>query len=366
MGNANADALDGSTAVRESCYADRSAVVTCTLYSICTAALLLLNKVIISYAPLPSMVSTLQFLATVLAALFAMVQGVAPVDRFLWERARHYLLYVAMFVTTIYCNFKVLEVSNVETLIVARSCVPCLVALLEYAFLGRQLPSCRSWLAMLVMCSGAVGYVMSDAGLEMAGLTAYTWITVYFLVVAVESAYGKHIVGPHLGFGSMWGPTLYTNTISIPPMVAIGLLSGEQEALLRHADCSVSSPVEDADSNQAVVLLVLISCALGVAVAFLGFEARRLVSATCFTVLGVAGKMATVTANGLIWDKHASPEGIAFLAACLAGAAIYQQSPLRSGAIQRRDDREMTMQPIRQPVSVRDEGASDSHSHQRV
>ena len=97
MGNANADALDGSTAVRESCYADRSAVVTCTLYSICTAALLLLNKVIISYAPLPSIVSTLQFLATVLAALFAMVQGVAPVDRFLWERARHYLLYVAMF-----------------------------------------------------------------------------------------------------------------------------------------------------------------------------------------------------------------------------------------------------------------------------
>ena len=112
------------------------------------------------------MVSTLQFLATVLAALFAMVQGVAPVDRFLWERARHYLLYVAMFVTTIYCNFKVLEVSNVETLIVARSCVPCLVALLEYAFLGRQLPSCRSWLAMLVMCSDAVGYVMSDAGLD--------------------------------------------------------------------------------------------------------------------------------------------------------------------------------------------------------
>ena len=76
----------------------------------------------------------------------------------------------------------------------------------------------------------------------MAGLTAYTWITVYFLVVVVESAYGKHIVGPHLGFGSMWGPTLYTNTISIPPMVAIGLLSGEQEALLRHADCSKSSP----------------------------------------------------------------------------------------------------------------------------
>ena len=39
---------------------------------------------------------------------------------------------------------------------------------------------------------------------------------------------GKYIVGPHLGFASMWGPTLYTNTISIPPMITIGLLTDEQ------------------------------------------------------------------------------------------------------------------------------------------
>ena len=31
-----------------------------------------------------------------------------------------------------------------------------------------------------------------------------------------------------------------------------------------------------------------------------------MITATCYTVLGVANKMATVLINCLIWDKHAS------------------------------------------------------------
>ena len=33
-----------------------------------------------------------------------------------------YLLYIGMFVSTIYCNMKALQYSNVETLIVFRAC----------------------------------------------------------------------------------------------------------------------------------------------------------------------------------------------------------------------------------------------------
>ena len=38
----------------------------------------------------------------------------------------------SVIVTTIYSNFKALELSNAETLIVARSCVPCVVAFGPY------------------------------------------------------------------------------------------------------------------------------------------------------------------------------------------------------------------------------------------
>ena len=50
---------------------------------------------------------------------------------------------------------------------------------------------------------------------------------------------------------------------------------------------------------------LLTRCAIGVAISFLGFWSRSLVSATCYTVLGVANKMLTVLANVLI--SHRQP-----------------------------------------------------------
>jgi len=249
-----------------------------------------------------------------------MVQGWAPTDKFVWCKVKPYLLYVAMFVTTIYCNFKALEVSNVETLIVARSCVPCVVSFLDWGFLGRHLPSGRSWGAMGLMFVGAAGYVMCDKQFAADGVSAYFWVILYFVVISFEMALGKYIVGPHLNFASMWGPTLYTNAISIPPMAMIGLATDEQSKF-----CEV-------EWSRGLVLLVMLSCMVGVAISFLGFKARSLVSATCFTVLGVANKIATVTFNALMWDQHATPLGILALLVCLFGAAVYQQAPMRAKA----------------------------------
>eukprot|EP00966_Prymnesium_polylepis_P221041 5113108-Prymnesium_polylepis.1 len=257
-----------------------------------------------------------------MVALLVMVQDWAPVDKFVWLKVKPYIMYVGLFVGTIYCNFMALEVSNIETLIVARSCVPCVVSILDFIFLGRTLPSLRSWCAMAIMIAGAVGYVLTDKAFELDGLAAYTWVVLYFCIISVEMAYGKHVVGPHLGFGSMWGPTLYTNTISIPPMVTIGLISGESSQL-----CKVAW-------STGLVALILASCVIGVAISFLGFKVRSLVTATCFTILGVANKMLTVAGNVLVWDQHATPVGIAFLFVCLCGAAAYQQSPLRTDARQ--------------------------------
>ena len=311
-------------------------MVACFIFSCCSASLLLLNKVIMHFLPMPSFVSTLQFASSTIVAMWIMLQGLAPTDKFEWRKVKPYILYVAMFVTTIYCNFKALQFSNVETLIVARACVPCVVSILDFACLGRKLPALRSWASMFVMVMGATGYVLSDAAFQLDGFGAYSWVMLYFVVISLEMAYAKHIVGPQLGFSSMWGPTLYTNTISIPPMAFIGLVSGEQEELWR-VNCTALGTGEPAQPFVGVqdgpsfglVVLVIMSCIVGVAISYFGFKARSLVSATCFTVLGVANKMATVTANVMIWDQHASPIGIFCLVVCLLGAASYQQAPMR-------------------------------------
>ena len=60
-----------------------------------------------------------------------------------------------------------------------------------------------------------------------------SWVGAYFCILSVEMAYGKHIVGPHLGFTSPWGPTLYSNSLSLLPMAAIGLAILEDGGGLR-------------------------------------------------------------------------------------------------------------------------------------
>ena len=52
-------------------------------------------------------------------------------------------------------------------------------------------------------------------------------------------------------------------------------------------------------------------------------------SATYFTVIGNVCKVITVIINVVIWDKHATREGLCWLFMCLVAAAFYQQSPVR-------------------------------------
>ena len=190
----------------------RDVVRAVVAFSLCSASLLLINKMMLKHLPMPSFVSSLQFVVSAVFVYGLKATRSAEVDDFEWRLLKPYSLYVLMFVATIYCNMKALEHSNVETIIVFRACCPLFVCVLDWAFLGRQLPSMRSMASLIVLLLGACGYVLSDRAFKLNGWAAYSWATAYLLIISVEMAYGKHIVGPHLSFASMWGPTLYTNT----------------------------------------------------------------------------------------------------------------------------------------------------------
>ena len=50
-----------------------------------------------------------------------MATSLVPVDRYEWRKVKPYLIYVVMFVATIYANMRALQHSNVETIIVFRA-----------------------------------------------------------------------------------------------------------------------------------------------------------------------------------------------------------------------------------------------------
>ena len=75
-----------------------------------------------------------------------------------------------------------------------------------------------------------------------------------------------------------------------------------------------------------------VSCAAGVAMSYFAFLCRSAVSATSFTVIGNVCKILTVLINISIWDKHASPLGLAALllwcADCPLLRALLRARPL--------------------------------------
>ena len=62
----------------------------------------------------------------------------------------------------LYTNVKVLEISNVETVIVFRSLTPFFVCLVEVFYRKKTTASTMTWLCLLGIGAGAYGYCISE------------------------------------------------------------------------------------------------------------------------------------------------------------------------------------------------------------
>lgn len=288
-------------------------------YSLCSSTLLLANKVAMSYLPKPALVSVLQLLFATVTILL-MKGGGVKVDDLEWAKVKPYMVYILAFVGSIFANMNALNRSNVETIIVFRASTPMATTVIDYMFLGRELPTLRSAAALGVVGFGALVYCMSDSQLGLDGIGAYTWVSVYFVLIVFEMTYGKKLV-KSVEMKSVWGPVLYTNLIAILPMTIMGLCFGEING--DSADLLV-------ELDFAGWCVLLFSCITGCLIGYCGWSCRALLSATTYTLVGVVNKFLTILLNVLLWDKHSTPFGLMSVCLCLAGGFFYQQAPLRA------------------------------------
>lgn len=287
-------------------------VIAIAFYASCSSTMLVINKLAVHFLPAPAVVLFFQ-LATSAGAVFLFdAAGWIKADKLTWEKVKPYSAVSIAFLGAIFTNMKTLQYANVETFIVFRSSTPILIAVLDYCFLGRELPTVRSWLSLLAILAGAIGYVITDSDFTVR---AYSWVCLWFVVFAFDQVYIKYVCDTVSM--SSWGRVYYTNLLSVIPVTLLGLGFGEHRLL---SDFTWTGP-----SLYALVL----SCACGIGMSYSAFWLRSIVSATSFTVVGIMCKIATVVVNLLIWDKHASPTGLLALSVCLLAGSFYQQSPMR-------------------------------------
>lgn len=287
-------------------------------YSICSSTLLLANKMALHYIPYPCTVTLMQLLFSVFVVYVLKYMFQVEVDGFEWSKIKPYLLYIFAFIMCLYSNMNALKYSNVETVIVFRSCSPILVSMIEYLLMGRLFPSMRSLASLILILLFALLYCLSDSEFQLNGLIAYSWVIIYLVMITLEMTYGKKLTSS-VKMASVWGPVLYCNVLALIPFFMLGMRDSEfPAAFYQLRTISFST-----------LMILLFSCVTGTLIGYSGWYCRGMVSATTYTLVGVVNKFITILLNVIIWEKHSTWLGILSVCCCMLSGVFYQQSPRR-------------------------------------
>ena len=241
-------------------------------------------------------------------------------------RAQPFAVYTTCFAAGIYANIKALELTSVGVVIAARSCLPLLVALLEWAFMGRSLPSSHSCGALMgVLCCAGV-YVWLDSKLAIKSAHGVFWLFLWWCLLAFQMAYGKHITS-HVDLGEH-ERVFYTNALSLPPTLLLFVLMGEH-SLLAGANGGGAGAV--LIRPPAAAAWLSLSWLIGVGISYTGWRLKELVTATTFTLVGVINKMATLALSALAFPGSTSLHGGLALTLCILFGFAYRDAPMRPG-----------------------------------
>lgn len=255
-------------------------ILSVIAYSFCSGTLVLLNKLILHLLPFPSLVISFQLIAALCFIYTAKMIKLLEVDTLQWKFIFPYLFYTIAFSLGVYCNMKSLSQSNVETVIVFRALSPCLVAVLDAMFLGREYPSMRSWGAISLIVFGAYGYASYDEKFQTQGMSAYFWPTLYMCIISFEMAYGKKIIRS-VDLKTKSGPVLYTNLLGLPPMLLFASMGKEYTKIyttyFNGSESTSTFPM-------GAIPLLIMGCIAGTGIGYSSWWCRDKVSATSFTM----------------------------------------------------------------------------------
>ena len=184
--------------------------------------------------------------------------------------------------------------------------------------MGRELPSVRSWVAIIVMLSSSLlnaYYVNAVSGLS--SMQSYIWVSANVLCDVVSSLIGRELVENNVKL-QVWDHVLYTNLLSVPPMLAAGLAGSEHVVAQRmHYDLTA-------------VGLVALSCFLAVGVSYFSWRAREELSASAFSMLSAGTKIGAIAASRVIWHQETSIAGSVSVVVCIIASLFFVSPPRRS------------------------------------
>ena len=228
------------------------------------------------------------------------------VDQLEWSKVKAYIgvvvvsiywckfnshFFVKAFILNLYTNIKAVQYSNVETVIVFQTLTSLAVAYGDFKVLKGAMPSMKILLSLCIIVVGSILYLIVESSQGMQA-EAYFWVLAYFGAKTFDMLYTKHIVDTVPM--SSWGRSFYNNIISVPPVLAMALMTRE--------DVKYGLIVaENGFEQPTTFIMVVLSCVMGLGISISGFMAREQLSATSFSVVGNMNKILTGNNLSLIY-----------------------------------------------------------------
>ena len=289
-------------------------------YFIVSSTMLLFNKACMIVLPAPCTVTLLQVTVTTCLIVTAWCCSLVDIQTVNRHILSQYLVYSILFVLGINFTMRSLAITNVETVLLFRSCSPILVSCIDTLCLHREIPSRRSFLAMLCIVLGATWFAASELQTQSTRIT-HTGMyvnAINLVLTAILMTWGKHVTDTcDLNLTTS---VFICNLTSIGPILVLVVIEKEHLIIREHRWLSVYA-----------ISILTTSCLMGTALSYLGWKMRVMMSAASFTVVGVLNKTLTILLNVMVWNDHAMWSSTIGLLLSLVGGSFYQQSRLYSG-----------------------------------
>eukprot|EP00038_Savillea_parva_P011349 m.196915 g.196915 ORF g.196915 m.196915 type:complete len:331 (+) comp19935_c0_seq1:110-1102(+) len=296
-------------------------------YSLCSSMMVVANKLAINAVQISAVVTQTQFVFATVVVLLAGLTG-ENIGPFSFEILKGYFIYIMAFAGGIYANMQGLKKLSPETTTVIRACLPLIVLVIECTFMGRSLPSFKSLAALGGVITGATAYFYVTGGeVKQNEMSTYLWVLAWYLLLAFQMTYGKMLVKGYTLSRS--GQVLYQNAISIPVILALGVVVGDYDDLDRLSMSGLDIQL-DGESRPYALLWLVISSVIGVGIGYTAWACRTLVTPTSFTLVGVVNKVLTILVSITFINPNATVYSVMALAMCIGCGMLYQPPPLRA------------------------------------
>jgi solute carrier family 35 len=288
-----------------------------TAYAVFSSTLLVANKWALSWIAAPNFLMFLQSVATcvvvyvVAATMQKPVALTNPVGS--RETASWFFLCVFLQFITIGANMMSLHLIGVDRVILLRVFAMFPIAIGDWLFNNRHLPSANSWTCFA--CLGAAVFFVFGSEHESLSLGGVGWGLAYFVFITTDQVLLKRFTKAVVMNDS--DRTFWMNLFGAPIAVVAFFITGESKS----ASLWELSP--------SMVSSIALSCILGSGISFTAWGLRRRASAVTFSLIGVVCKIGSMGLNFLFLE-HLSPASLLIITLGIVSTYFYEQAPERT------------------------------------